>query len=169
MEPRRPVHPQDQFQPRRKVQVESPQRYRIEIGYRSLIESLNRLFRRTRGDQRGRLRCMQKAVWVEVIGIGVTGALSREHANAATGAGPLAGRLHDLLVNTQAHRGNRLEIQVGIIAARRQGLAQAAFQQPFRNAKFLKKIALVVGNRGRGWRGHRTYQFTLIHGTHASR
>ena len=90
---------------------------------------------------------MQQPLRAQVVGVGVAGSLAAKHPNAAAGAGPLAGRLHDLLVHAQRRRRNRFEVKVGVVAASRQGLAQAALQQPLGDAKFLKEIASVAGAR----------------------
>ncbi len=116
---------------------------------RRLGKSLHRLLGRARGDQRRGPRRMQQPLGVQIVGIGVAGALARQHANAAPGAGSLAGRLHDLLVHAQRDGRNRLEVKVGIVAAGGQSLAQAALQKPLGDAKFLEKIALVAGVWGR--------------------
>ena len=91
---------------------------------------------------------MQQPVWVEIVRVGVAGAVAGKHANAAARTGPLAGGLDDLLVDAQSDGGNRLEVEVGIVAARREGFTQAALQQPLGDAKLLEKIALVVGKGG---------------------
>ncbi len=44
--PRRAIRPQNQFQPRRQVQIESAHRHRVQIGRRRLRKSLHRLLRR---------------------------------------------------------------------------------------------------------------------------
>ena len=47
-----------------------------------------------------------------------------------------------------------LEVEVGVIAAGREGLAQAALHQALRDAKLFDEVALVVGSRGRRGKGH---------------
>ena len=114
---RRAVGAQNQLQPRRQIEVESAQRNGIEIRRRRLGESLHRLLRRPRGDQRRRPRRMQQPLRAQVVGVGVAGALAAEHADAAAGAGSLAGRFHNLLVHAQRRRRNRLKVKVGVVAA----------------------------------------------------
>jgi len=63
--------------------------------------------------------------------------------NAAAGAYALAGRLDERLVEPDGGGRNRLEVKVGVVAASRKRLAQAALQQSFGNAEFVKKISLM--------------------------
>jgi len=102
---------------------------------------------------------VEQALGAQIVGIGVAGALARQHADAAAGAGALAGGFDNLLVNTESCCHDRLKIQVGVVAAGRERLAQAALEQALGNSEFLKKVAFVAGNRGNGRFGHRS-QFT---------
>src|SRR5580692_8101704 len=98
---------------------------------------------------------MQKPVRIQVIGIGVAGALARKHANAAPGARSLAGGLDDLFVDSERGGHHRFEVEVGIVAAGGEGLAEAALQQPLGDAEFFKEKTLVAGLKGSGGSGHR--------------
>ena len=91
---------------------------------------------------------MEQALGAEIVGVGVAGALAGEHANAAAGAGSLAGGFDDLLVDAQRGGGDRFEVEVGVVAAGGQSLAQAALQQALGDAEFLKEITLVTGVGG---------------------
>ena len=84
---------------------------------------------------------MQQPLRAQVVGVGIAGPLAAQHADAASGARALAGRLHNLLVHAQRRCRNRLEVKVGVVAAGAQRLAQAALKQPLRQAEFLKKVA----------------------------
>ena len=93
---------------------------------------------------------MEQAVRAEVVGVGVAGALAAEDANAAAGADALAGRLDDLLIDAQRGGGDRLEVEVGVVAAGRKSLAQAALQQPLGDAEFFKKVSVCGWGAGKG-------------------
>ncbi len=57
---------------------------------------------------------------------------------------------------------DRLEVEVGVVAARRERLAQAALQQPLGDAELLKKIAVVARVWGSERLVHGAFQFTLV-------
>ncbi len=145
--PRRAVGAKNQFQPRRQVKVVAAQRNRVQIRTARFREPLHRLLCRTRRNQRRSPRRMQQPLRAQVVGIGVTRSLAAQHPNAAPRARSLAGRLHNLLVHAQRGSRNRLKIKVRIVAAGAQRLAQAALQQPLREAEFLKKVSPMAGCR----------------------
>ena len=163
------VGAENQLQARGQVQVVAAQGNGVEVGGGGLGEPLDSLFRWPGGNQGRRAGGVQQPVGIEIVGIGVAGALAREHANAAAGAGALAGGFHDLLVDPQRGGRHRLEVEVGVVASGGQGLAQAALQEALGDAEFLKKIALVAGAGGNGRYAHRDSQFTLISGRNLAR
>jgi hypothetical protein len=59
------------------------------------------------GDERGGAGGVEQALGAEIVGVGVAGALAGEDADAAAGAGALAGGFDDLLVDAQ--RGGRTD------------------------------------------------------------
>ena len=99
----------------------------IEVGGLGVLEAVDRLLRRAGGDERGGLGGVEQALGTQVIGVGVAGALAGEDADAAAGAGALAGGLDDLLIDTEGDRCDRLEIEVGVISAGGERFAEAAF------------------------------------------
>ena len=103
---------------------------------------------------------MQQAVGAEVVGVGVAGAFAAEHADAAAGAGALAGGFHDLLVHAQRGGSDRLEVKIGVVAAGRSASPRQRSSSRSVMSEFLKKIALVALARGSGRIGHRMLQFT---------
>ena len=162
------VGAQNQFQPRGQIEIVSAQRNRIKIGGGRLDKPLHGLFSRAGGDERGGAGGVEQAFGAEIVGVGVSGALARENADAAAGAGALRGRFYDLLIDAESRCSNRLEVEVGVVAACTKGLAQAAFQEALGDAKLLKKITVVAAAgtadraaaRGSVWCAHRTSQFT---------
>jgi hypothetical protein len=60
---------------------------------------------------------VEQALGAEIVSVGVAGALAGEDADAAAGAGALAGGFDDLLVDTERGGGDRLEVEVGVVAA----------------------------------------------------
>jgi hypothetical protein len=108
-------------------------------------EALDGLLGGAGGDEGGGAGGVEQALGAEVVGVGVAGALAGEDADAAAGADALAGGLDDLLVDAERGGGDGLEVEVGVVAAGGERLAQAALQQALGDAEFLlKKIALVV-------------------------
>ena len=154
------IRSQNQFEPRGQVQIVAAQRDGVKIGGRRFGKALHKLVGRPGGDQRGGAGGVQQAVRVEVVGVGVAGAFAAEHADAAAGADSLAGGFDDLLVHAQRGGRHRLKVQVGIVAAGRERLAQAALQQPLGDAEFLKKVTFVTGRWGSSRYAHRISQFT---------
>ena len=63
---------------------------------------------------------MQDAVRGKIVGVGVSGALARDDADAASGGDALARRLDHGLVDHQRGRGKIFEIEVGVIASSRE-------------------------------------------------
>jgi len=84
----------------------------------------------------------------EIVSVGVAGALAGEDADAAAGAGSLGGGFDDLLVDAERGGGDGLEVEVSVVTAGSEGLAQAALQKAFGDAEFLKKILFMAGARG---------------------
>ena len=156
---RGPIGAQDQLKARGEIEVESPQRHRIEIADRRFGESLHGLLRRSRGNQRSSSCRMQQALRAQVVGIRVAGALARQHPHAAARTRPLAGRLDDLFVHAKGRRCYGLEIKIGVVASSGERFAQAALQQPFGDAELLKKVTSVAGRGGSG--GIRHCSFSL--------
>ena len=100
---------------------------------------------------------MEQALGAEIVGVGVAGALAGEDADAAAGAGALAGGFDDLLVDAERGGGDGLEVEVGVVAAGGEGLAEAALEQALGDAEFLKKVAFMAGDGGRKRICHRSY------------
>ena len=100
---------------------------------------------------------MQQPLGAEVVGVGVAGALAGEDADAAAGADALAGGFNNLLVHAQRGGRNRLEVEVGVVSASREGLAQATFKKPLGEAEFVEKIAFMTGVRGSSRIIHRVF------------
>ncbi len=141
------AHHQIKF--RTQVRIEFGRRNRVKIRRLRLRESGNGLFCRTSGDERCGACGMQQALGRKIVGVGVAGALAGDHADAAAGAHALAGGFDQRFVDADRGRGDRLEVEVGVVAARGKSLAQAAFQQPLGKSKFFKEIAFVAGSECR--------------------
>jgi len=118
----------NQVEPGREVQVEAPQWNRVKIGQRRVLESMNGLLGRPGGDESGGLGGVDEALGAEIVGVSVAGALAGEHTNTAAGAGSLASRFDDLLVDAERGSRNRFKVKVGVIAAGGESFAQAAFE-----------------------------------------
>src|SRR5271170_2396318 len=109
------------------------------------VESGDEFFSRAVGDQRRGAGGAKQAFRREIVGVSIAGALTGDDANAAAGADSLAGGLDQRLIDADRGRGDRLEVEVGIVAAGGERLTQAAFEEAFGKAEFLKKIAFVGG------------------------
>jgi hypothetical protein len=110
-----------------------------------VAEAGDGLFSGAAGDERGGAGGAQEAGAGEVVGVGVAGALAGEDADAAADADALAGGLDQRLVDAQRGGGDGLEVEVGVVAAGRERLAQATLHQALGEAKLLNEVALVVG------------------------
>ena len=110
-----------------------------------LAKAAHQLLRGAAGDQRRGAGGAQQAFARKIVGVGVAGAFAGDDADAAAYADALAGGLDQGFVDAERGRGDRFKIKVGVLAAGGKRLAQAAFHQAFRQAKFLDEIAFVVG------------------------
>ena len=97
------------------------------------------------GDERGGAGGAQEAVGGEVVGVGVSGALAGEDADAAADADALAGGLDQRLVDAKRGGGDGLEVEVCVLAAGRERFAQATLHQALGEAELFNEVALVVG------------------------
>ena len=112
---------------------------------RCLGEALDCLLGWAGGDEGGGAGGVEQALGTEIVSVGVAGALAGENADAAAGAGSLAGRFDDLLVDAERGGGDGLEVKVGVVATGSKSLAQAALEEALRDAEFFEKITLVTG------------------------
>ena len=110
-----------------------------------VAEAGDALLGRAAGDEGGGAGGAQQAVGGEVVGVGVAGALAGEDADAAADADALAGGLDQGLVDAERGGGNGLEVEVGVVAAGGERLAEAALHQALGEAELLDEISLVVG------------------------
>ncbi len=160
----------DQVEAGSQIEVESTQWDGVEVGERFVLKTVDGVFRGPGGDQGGGACGVNQALRAQIVGVGVAGAFAGEDADAAAGAGALAGRFDDLLVNAQGDGCNRFKVEVGVIAAGRKGFPEAAFQQALGNSELFEKVPLVSGsvprNWERRWEGgsntHRTTKCTLF-------
>ena len=137
--------------------VESAEGNGVEVGGGGFDKALHGLGGRAGGDEGGGSGGVEQAFRVQIVSVGVARAFAAEDANAAAGAGALAGGFDDLLVDSQSGGRHRLEVEVGVVAAGAEGLAQAAFKQALGDGEFVKKITLVTGAGGSGRIGHRMF------------
>src|SRR5437588_431412 len=82
-------------------------------------ESSNFGFRGSAGDQCRRARRVQNTIRGKVVRVGISRALSRDHAYSASRRNALRGGLHHRFVHHQRRRGEIFEVEVGVIAPRR--------------------------------------------------
>ena len=139
----------DQIELGGEVAVEIDCWSRIQAWGLGLRKALHRLLGRAAGDQGRGARGAQQAVGGEVVGVGVAGALAADDADAAAGADSLAGGLDERFVDADRGRGNRFEVEVGVVASGGEGFAEAALEQPLGDAEFVEEIFLVLRS-GRG-------------------
>ena len=81
-------------------------------------EAAHQLFGRAAGDQGGGSCCAQQAVAGKVVGVGVAGALAGDDTDAATYADSLACGFDERLVDAERGGGDRLEVEVRVLASR---------------------------------------------------
>ncbi len=96
--------------------------------------------------RRGGAGGLQERFGGEVVGVGVAGALAGEDTDAAAEADTLGRRLDQGLVDTERGGGDGLEVEVGVVATRRESLCEAALDEAFGDAELIGKVALVVGS-----------------------
>ena len=117
------------------------QRHGIKIVRRLVGQADDRLLGRAAGNQRRGTRGVQNALLRQIVGVGITSAFTRQHANAAADRNALGGRLHHALV--ERNRGGSLifKVEVGEIAAsrkrRRQVPLNISLHQPIANEEKL--------------------------------
>ena len=142
------------------VEIKTAERDGVEVSEWGILKTLNRLLGWTGGDQGRGFGGVDEALGAEIVGVGVAGAFAGEYADAAAGAGTLAGGFHDLLVDAERGGGYGFKVEVGVIASCGECLAEATLQEAFGDAKFLEKVTAMAGSRagGLGYRKstHRT-------------
>ncbi len=116
----------------------------VERGGFGVAEAAHQLFGWAAGDEGCGARGAEQAVGGEIVGVGVAGALAGDDADAAAYADALAGGLDEGLVDAERGGGNGLEVEVGVVAAGGEGLAETAFHQAFGETEFLDEVAFVV-------------------------
>ena len=92
----------------------------IEAARSLVLQIYDRLLRWAAGDERSGFRGVQDALRREIVGIGVSGALAGDDANAASGADALGGGLDEGLVDADGGRVQIFEVEVGVSSARRE-------------------------------------------------
>ena len=115
------------------------QRDGIQAACRRLLKSGDGRFCRGAGDQGRGARGVQNAVGRKIVGVGVSGALAGDDANAASGGDSLAGRLDHGLIDHQRGRGEIFEIKVGVVAAGRKRGGQIVLEIAFGEAVVLEE------------------------------
>ncbi len=140
-----PVGAHDQLQLGRDPGIGIRGRDGVEACFWRLAEAGHGLLRRPAGDQGRGARGAQQPLGGKIVGVGVAGALPGDNANAAARAHALAGRFDQRLVDRDRGRGDRLEVEVGVIAAGGERLAQAPLEQPLGQTKSLEKVELMFG------------------------
>jgi hypothetical protein len=108
---------QDQFEAGGEVEIEAAEGDGVEVGGGGFGESLDGLLGGAGGDEGGGAGGVEQALGAEIVSVGVAGALAGEDADAAAGAGALAGGFDDLLVDAEGGGGDGLEVEVGVVAA----------------------------------------------------
>ena len=73
------------------------------------------------------------------VGIGVTGLLARNHSHADAEIDALRGALDDLLLEHDRVINTVFKVQIGIIAAARQGFRKICFQVARRNVELIEE------------------------------
>ena len=119
------------------------QAHRIKIVGRLVGEADDGLLGRATGDERRGAGGMQNPLRRKIVGVGVTGAFTGEHANAAAGGNSLGSRLHHALVERNRGGGLIFEVEVGVIAASRKRRSQIALNVGLRQTVALEEKLIV--------------------------
>src|SRR5439155_25178748 len=87
---------------------------------------------------------MQDSRGGKIVGVGVSGALAGDDANAASRRNTLGRRLHHGFIYAQRSRGKILEIKVGVVAASGKRCRQIVLQVAITQSVMLKKEMIIV-------------------------
>ena len=101
---------------------------------------------RTRRDHRRHSTGLADAFGREIIAVGVAGFLSRNDSHAHAKGDALHGALYDGFVHANAAGGEIFEVEVGIIATRRQGFGQPALEISGGNGKLSPEERICEGH-----------------------
>ena len=137
------IRPHHEIDLGRDLGVHRRQRHRIEIVPPVRLQIHDRSLGRAARDQRRRPRRMQNPRRREVVGVGITRPLAADDAHAATGTYALRRRLHHRLIHTQRGRGQVLEVEIGVIATRRQSRRQVLLYIVLVQSVFFEEEALI--------------------------